>query len=160
MHGFGSGVRSGGFSLLFATNQTPEDIVRHRRSISHGAAGQGPRFRSAQGNALGFLPPSSSHTLAPFQLHFYCRIKQPLSWLRKQQPFGRFLNRRVMRYANQFNRIGQRVEVDEVLGEPPIVRLQKVFQHQAREQLVLGDLLRTVQMTIRKQRLTGNLPSG
>ena len=81
-------------------------------------------------------------------------FQKPLRLGQSQQATRRFLQRGEVRHAAKFQQLHQRRMIDEMGHHPAIIGLEKVLQHQASEQLMLGELLGTIKMRIGRQRST------
>lgn len=87
------------------------------------------------------------------QLHELQRaVKQAPDRRREQQPIGRLLKGREVGHASQFNRRTELRRVAQHGRQLTIVESQELFQHQAREQLQLRELLWTELVALLRER--------
>lgn len=76
------------------------------------------------------------------------RVQQASGRRCRQQSAGRLLQRGIVGHAGQAQGLDQRRTVRQMSDQAAIVGLEKALQHQAREELVLRELLRTVAMRV------------
>lgn len=76
------------------------------------------------------------------------RPQNPTHLGHRQQPTRCLLNRREVWHRAEIQQRHQCRMIGQMSHEPPIVRFEKVLQHQASEQLMLRELLRTARMRI------------
>jgi len=128
---------------------------RSRRSpTADEVAARHAAFQAGRVDGSPCHPPFAAHLL------LHRGIEQAFGRPTRQQPSCRFLQRRVVWHASQPNRLDQRRAIGKLGHHAPIVRFEKVLEHQAGKELMLRERLGAVAMRIERQGVLRGRQSG
>ena len=128
--------------LGFSEALGPPDIV---------PAGMGGfETRRVRGSRADFMPPAHDPLDGGLQQARHAPLRE--------QPARGFLQCRVVRHRAEFDSLAELRRVFQHGSDSAVVRAQVGFEHQAGEELVLGELPRTEPMSIRWQGVLGCFP--